>query len=121
MTSIQQPAVRTGGPATRRRLEALAAIPPRERTETDGRVRETRAFRGLTPAAAIRYLENLGGERTGNRAVVADEWRATLSVDTAPVGPSYRLTEVTITWSGPADVVDPVIAAFRLKAFRAPG
>ena len=105
----------------RKRLQVLAVVPPKERTRLNGRVRETRAFRGLTPDAAVRYLENLGGDRRSDREVVAEDWRATLSVDKAPVGPSYRLTEVTITWTGPPETIDPIIAAFRLKAFRAPG
>ena len=108
-------------PALRKRLRALSAIPPRERTEEGDTVEETRAFRGLTVEAAIRYLENLGGERLEDRHVAGDGWEATLSVGTAPVGPSYRLTEVTITWRGDEGALAPVIAGFRLKAFRAPG
>ena len=121
MIPIHMTEPRAAGPARRKRLQALAVVPPKERTRLNGRVRETRSFRGLTPEAAVRYLENLGGDRRSDREVVADNWRATLSVDKAPVGPSYRLTEVTITWTGPGEAIDPVIAAFRLKAFRAPG
>ncbi|MDX1747849.1 MAG: hypothetical protein R3324_18095 [Halobacteriales archaeon] len=104
-----------------KRLQALAVVPPKERTVLNGDVREVRAFRGLTPEVAIGYLEHLGGERQGDRTVVGERWTAELETGIAPVGPSYRLTEVTITWTGDPDALDPVITGFRLKAFRAPG
>jgi hypothetical protein len=44
-----------------------------------------------------------------------------MSVDRVPVGPTFRLTEVTVTWVGDEDVLERVITAFRVKAFRAPG
>lgn len=99
----------------------LDALPPHERSIEDGVLRETRGFRGLTLEQALKYLENLGGERTGNAEIEGDGWRAELSTRKVPVGPSYRLTEVTITWTGDADVLEEIIFRFRLKAFRAPG
>lgn len=99
----------------------LEALPPVERTVEDGLLHETRAFRGVTLDQAVRYLEHLGGERTGETTVEGDRWQAHFSVGKAPVGPSYRLTEVTITWTGAPDVLEPLICRFRLKAFRAPG
>ncbi|MFA9517959.1 hypothetical protein ACERIT_12195 [Halopenitus sp. H-Gu1] len=75
----------------------------------------------MTREQAINYLTNLGGTRQNDHLVTGDGWKATLSTQQEPVGPSYRLTEVTITWVGPPDIVEPVIQRFRLKAFRAPG
>lgn len=100
---------------------ALETIPPIERSVEDGQLREKRAFRGLTVEQAIRYLEHLGGERVDDRTVEAPDWRAELSTGTVPVGPSYRLTEVTVEWTGDAAVLDGVILRFRVKTFRAPG
>jgi len=99
----------------------LDALPPVERTVDDGTLRETRQFRGLTLDQAAGYLESLGGERVDEHRVDGDGWTAELSARRVPVGPSYRLTEVTITWTGDRDVLEPIIVRFRLKAFRAPG
>jgi hypothetical protein len=107
--------------ATRQLERGLAALPPTERTVEDGILRETRQFRGLTRDRAIGYLTNLGGTRQSDSLVTGDGWQATLSTERVPVGPSYRLTEVTITWSGPREVLEPIIRQFRLKTFRAPG
>jgi len=71
-----------------------------ERSVVDGRLQETRRSRGLTAEQAMGYLENLGGERTGDREITGDGWVARLSTAKVPVGPSYRLTEVTISWTG---------------------
>ncbi|WP_369684816.1 hypothetical protein [Halalkalicoccus sp. NIPERK01] len=99
----------------------MYALPPIERS-VEGRVlRETRQFRGVTLEQSVGYLEALGGERVGENDVEGDGWQAHLSARKVPVGPSYRLTEVTITWSGEEDVLEPVILRFRLKTFRAPG
>ncbi|WP_338739705.1 hypothetical protein [Haloplanus salilacus] len=110
----------THATAHRKRRAALEAIPPIERSETDGRLRITHGFRGITPAQAIRYLESLGGDRIDDRTVDGTGWRATLSTRAVPVGPSYRLTEVRVTWTGDPDAVESVVPEFRLKAFRAP-
>ena len=99
----------------------LNAMPPVERSVENGRVREIRRFRGLTAEQAIGYLENLGGRRRSETEIEGDQWEAKLTVGRVPVGPSYRLTEVTITWVGDMDVLEPIIYRFRRKAFRAPG
>ncbi|MFP8957531.1 hypothetical protein ACLI4Y_12435 [Natrialbaceae archaeon A-CW3] len=108
-------------PQRRRQQAALEAIPPVEQSIEDGVLRVTRRFRGLTLEQAMGYLENLGGERVGETAIEGDGWRADCSSATVPVGPSYRLTEVTIRWTGTRDRLEPVIVQFRSKAFRAPG
>ncbi|MFB6102681.1 MAG: hypothetical protein ABEJ73_08960 [Haloplanus sp.] len=106
--------------ADRKRRAALSGIPPIERSRSDGQLRITRGFRGLSMEQAIGYLEGLGGERVDDRTVEGPDWRATLSTLTVPVG-AYRLTEVRITWTGDPDAVEAVVLRFRLKAFRAPG
>lgn len=99
----------------------LDAIPPLERSLDGDRLRETRAFRGLDLKQAIRYLDGLGGERTEENVVEGDAWRADLSAREVAVGPTYRLNEVIITWTGDASVLEAIIYRFRLKTFRAPG
>jgi len=111
----------TLSPADRKRQSALSAIPPIERSETGDKLRITHGFRGVNPEQAIRYLEALGGERVDDRSVEGPGWDAHLSTRVVPVGPSYRLTEVRITWTGDPDAVESVVLRFRLKAFRAPG
>ncbi|MFC7134215.1 MULTISPECIES: hypothetical protein [Salinibaculum] len=112
-------------PAQESKLEelkpGLEALPPIERSVENGVLRETRAFRGVTLDQALTYLENLGGERTGRTDIEGDGWKAHLSATKVPVGPSYRLTEVTITWVGDEAILESVIFRFRLKTFRAPG
>lgn len=104
-----------------RRRRALEAIPPVARNVTDGTLVEERRFRGLTLEQAIGYLEHLGGERIDERTVEGDGWTARLETRIAPVGPSYRLTEIVIEWRGDPDHLEAIITRFRLKAFRAPG
>lgn len=104
-----------------RRRNALAAIPPVERSIEDGVLRVTRRFRGLTLEQAVRYLEHLGGRQVGDTRVEGPGWGADLTTRKVPVGPSYRLTEVTVTWTGRPEVIEPIILQFRLKTFRAPG
>ncbi|MFB6069757.1 MAG: hypothetical protein ABEJ76_01930 [Halanaeroarchaeum sp.] len=101
--------------------DALDAIPPIEESREGDRLRVTRAFRGMHLEQAIGYLEALGGRRVGDNAVEGPGWNATLSETVVPVGPSYRLTQVTIEWEGESDALEPVILRFRVKAFRAPG
>ena len=105
----------------RRIQPGLDAIPPVKRTQDNGTLEEIRRFRGLTLEQAAVYLERLGGHRSEYGMIRGDGWTATLSETRVPVGPSYRLTEVEITWSGESDVLERVIHRFRLKAFRAPG
>jgi hypothetical protein len=46
---------------------------------------------------------------------------AHLSTSVGPVGTSYRLTEVQVTWVGDPDAVESVVLRFRVAAFRALG
>ncbi|WP_336034286.1 hypothetical protein [Halobacterium yunchengense] len=111
----------TDDPAFHHLRAGLDALPPVERTVGGGELRETRQFRGLTLDQAAGYLVSLGGERVRTDRVEGAGWTADLSARRVPVGPSYRLTEVTVTWAGDPEVLEPLIVRFRLKAFRAPG
>ncbi|MDG5757896.1 hypothetical protein QA600_00880 [Natronococcus sp. A-GB1] len=108
-------------PRMRKQQAALEAIPPIERSIENGELRLVRQFRGLTLEQAAGYLEALGGERVGENEVEGDGWLVQLSAEKVPVGPSYRLTEVTVVWTGRPDAVEPIVLQFRRKAFRAPG
>jgi hypothetical protein len=94
--------------------------------------RRERSYRGISARAAIGYLENLGGERvdadesaTGDpeadTAVEGDGWTADVTAEKVEVGPSLKLTEVTVRFEGDVDVLDPLIEKFSQKAIRAGG
>lgn len=100
---------------------ALRAMPPIAESVDGDTLHVKRAFRGMTLEQAIGYLESLGGTRTGETTVEGPDWQATLSAERVPVGPSYRLTEVTVDWIGDVEALEPVVFQFRRKAFRAPG
>ena len=87
------------------------------------RVRVERSFRGISRRLAVRYLSNLGGDPADDddARVTGDGWQATLTEDTANVGPSLTLTEVTVTFEGDPAVLDDLIPAFAKKAMRAGG
>lgn len=93
------------------------------------RVRRERSFRGISTRLAVRYLVNLGGAPAddggagddGGARVTGDGWEATLSEDTASVGPSLTLTEVTVTFEGDPETLDDLVPAFARKAMRAGG
>ena len=92
-------------------------------------MRETRQFRGISRRLAVKYLENLGGERTdaGELAdvdecrVEGDDWTATLSEETVTAAGSIELTEVTVDFEGEAATLEPLVEAFARKAMRAGG
>ena len=85
-------------------------------------VRVERSFRGISRRLAVRYLSNLGGDTACDDARVTGEgWEATLTEDTANVGPSLTLTEITVTFEGDPEVLDDLIPAFAQKAMRAGG
>ena len=86
-------------------------------------MRETRRFRGISKRLAVRYLENLGGERVdpdGDR-VEGDGWAAELTAETVTAAASIQLTEVTVRFSGEAETLEPLVEAFARKAMRAGG
>ncbi|WP_134671387.1 hypothetical protein [Halorussus marinus] len=89
-------------------------------------MRVEKSFRGISERLARRYLSNLGGEieggdPEGDGDVIADEWRASLSSEKVSIGPSVKLTEVTVVFEGDAERLDDLVEAFSQKAMRAGG
>lgn len=80
-----------------------------------------RSFRGISERLAIRYLTNLGGEQVDEDTVEGDDWTATLSSEQVGIGPSLKLTEVTVVFEGEEDTLDPLVEKFAQKAMRAGG
>jgi len=89
--------------------------------EAGATVRRERTFRGISVRAAVHYLVGVGGEQTGDATVRGTGWVATVDDDRVDLGPSLRLTEVTVTFEGDAEVVPQVAEAFAKKAVRAGG
>ncbi|WP_306061423.1 hypothetical protein [Natronococcus wangiae] len=85
------------------------------------RTRVERSFRGISERLAIRYLTNLGGERVDEETVEGDDWTAAISSDTADVGPTLSLTEVTVVFEGDPETLEPLVEDFAQKAMRAGG
>jgi len=86
-------------------------------------MRRVKSYRGISTRLAMRYLENLGGERVADDppTVAADNWRAMLSAETVSIGPTLSLTEVTVVFEGEAEVLEPLVDRFSQKAMRAGG
>lgn len=86
-----------------------------------------RTYRGISARAAIHYLLGLGGEALDDGTVVGDGWRADVSAERVPVGPTLELTEVTVRFetdgqAGTADVpLEELVETFSQKAMRAGG
>jgi len=99
--------------------DALSIFPP-VAGGSGGTERVVRSFRGISERLAVRYLENLGGERVDD-AVEGDGWRATLSSEKVGIGPSLTLTEVTVEFEGEPGTLDTLVDRFAQKAMRAGG
>lgn len=85
-------------------------------------VERTRSYRGISLRAAIGYLQNLGAERTAENVVEAEDWSATLSAEKVEIGPSMKLTEVTVDFEGVSEEqLESVVEEFSQKAMRAGG
>lgn len=86
-------------------------------------MRREKAYRGISKRLALDYLENLGGERTGERddRVEGDGWSATVSAETVRAAGSVELTEVTVVFEGDEEPLEPLIESFSQKAMRAGG
>jgi asparagine synthetase A len=87
-----------------------------------------KAFRGISKRLAVHYLTNLGGELVDGdpedreaARVEADDWTATLTVDTVSIGPTVKLTEVTVAFEGSEEALDSLVEQFSQKAMRAGG
>ncbi|MEF8906658.1 MAG: hypothetical protein V5A13_02250 [Haloarculaceae archaeon] len=87
-------------------------------------IERERSYRGISARAAVGYLENLGGERVDERTVAAEDgsWRASLSEEKVDVGPSLKLTEVTVAFEGKnEESLERLVEQFSQKAIRAGG
>jgi hypothetical protein len=90
-------------------------------------MRVEKSYRGISERLARHYLTNLGGEiKDGGRPesggdVVGDDWRASISSETVSIGPSVKLTEVTVVFEGEEKTLDSLIEDFSQKAMRAGG
>jgi hypothetical protein len=95
-------------------------------------MRVEKSYRGISERLARHYLSNLGGEIEGDGAdteaktegdgdVVGDDWRASISSEKVEIGPSVKLTEVTVVFEGDEEVLEPLIEDFSQKAIRAGG
>ncbi|MFP8955652.1 hypothetical protein ACLI4Y_02910 [Natrialbaceae archaeon A-CW3] len=83
--------------------------------------RVERSFRGISERLAVRYLENLGGERIDEETVDGDGWQAQFSAEQVTIGPTLTLTEVTVVFDGDETVLEELVPAFAQKAMRAGG
>lgn len=97
--------------------DVLAMFPP----VAGGSDRVVRSFRGISTRAAIHYLTRLGGERIEDDTVEGSGWRAQVSAQPVEIGPTLRLTEVTVTFEGSCERLNPVVDGFAQKAMRAGG
>ncbi|MEF8785195.1 MAG: hypothetical protein V5A45_04620 [Haloarculaceae archaeon] len=85
-------------------------------------VERERSYRGISARAAVGYLERVGGEQVGERAVAGEDWQASLSEDTVDIGPTLQITEVTVRFEGDdEDRLETIIEQFSQKAIRAGG
>lgn len=87
-------------------------------------IERERSYRGISARAAVGYLENLGGEQVDDGVVTAEDgsWRASLSEAKVDVGPSLKLTEVTVAFEGESEEeLDHLVEKFSQKAIRAGG
>lgn len=83
--------------------------------------RVERSFRGISERLAVRYLTNLGGQQVAADTVEGDDWTATISSETVGVGPSLKLTEVTVVFEGSEEELESLVDEFAQKAMRAGG
>lgn len=98
-------------------------------------MRVEKSYRGISERLARHYLSNLGGEvrddgdggvadedaEEGTADVVADDWRASISSEKVNIGPSVKLTEVTVVFEGDETTLDALVEDFSQKAMRAGG
>ncbi|MFC7096864.1 hypothetical protein [Halobaculum marinum] len=91
----------------------------------DETVTRVEAYRGISRRLAVHYLRNLGGEADGPDEEVTeldgDGWHVSVSAATVEGPGTITLTEVTVEFEGPPDVLDPLVERFGQKAMRAGG
>jgi MoaD family protein len=86
-----------------------------------GTVQRRKQFRGISERLARHYLTNLGGEVVDDHTVEGPDWRVETSAEKVRVAGSMELTEVTVTFEGPAETLEPLMEKFGRKAMRAGG
>ena len=84
-------------------------------------MRIERSFRGISIRLAVKYLNSVGAETTGEDYAEGDGWHADLSAEKVSIGPSLELTEVTVVFEGEEAVLEELVPAFARKAIRAGG
>ena len=86
-------------------------------------MRVERTFRGISVRLARHYLTNLGGEAVADDRVEGDWWSADLSSSEARVGPTLKLTEVTVVFESDREEgsLESLVERFAQKAMRAGG
>lgn len=88
---------------------------------TDAKETREKAFRGISVRLARHYLEKLGGETVDDERVEGDGWTASLSAEKVSIGPTLKLTEVTVVFEGDPEALEDLIDRFSQKAMRAGG
>jgi hypothetical protein len=88
---------------------------------TETHVTREKSYRGISLRLAREYLVKLGGEAVDEVRVEADGWAASLSAEKVSVGPTLKLTEVTVVFEGDTDALEGLIPKFSQKAMRAGG
>jgi hypothetical protein len=88
---------------------------------TETHVTREKSYRGISLRLAREYLVKLGGEAVDEDRVEADGWAASLSAEKVSVGPTLKLTEVTVVFEGDTDALEGLIPKFSQKAMRAGG
>nr|WP_305882824.1 hypothetical protein [Halobellus rarus] len=70
---------------------------------------------------ARHYLEKLGGDAVDDERVEGDGWTVSLSAEKVSIGPTLKLTEVTVVFEGDPNTLDALVDRFSQKAMRAGG
>ena len=88
---------------------------------TDAQVTRTKSYRGISLRLAREYLVKLGGDAVTDNRVTGDGWAASLSAEQVSIGPTLKLTEVTVVFEGEGETLEELIPKFSQKAMRAGG
>jgi MoaD family protein len=107
--------------------DSLSIFPPVAGGAALDGERVEKSFRGISVRLARRYLENLGGTAVDDETVECEtddgeSWTASLSAEKVSVGPSLKLTEVTVVFEASEGFdLEPLVEKFSQKAMRAGG
>lgn len=84
-------------------------------------VTRTKSYRGISLRLAREYLVKLGGEAVAEDRIEAADWAASLSAEKVSIGPTVKLTEVTVVFEGEEEALGDLVPRFSQKAMRAGG